>query len=57
MKHFTSVNDVADLGKLIGSALRYKASPLTDKTLGQHKRIGLLFFNPSMHALEYANRR
>ncbi len=48
MKHFTSVNDVADLGKLIESALRYKASPLTDKTLGQHKRIGQLFFNPSM---------
>ncbi len=48
MKHFTSVNDVPNLGKLIESALRYKASPLADKTLGQHKRIGLLFFNPSM---------
>jgi N-succinyl-L-ornithine transcarbamylase len=48
MKQFTSVTDVANLDALVASALRYKASPFADKTLGQGKRIGLLFFNPSM---------
>ena len=48
MKQFTSVKDVSDLNGLIEKALRYKASPLADQTLGKGKRIGLLFFNPSM---------
>jgi N-succinyl-L-ornithine transcarbamylase len=29
-------------------ALTYKQQPLLDKNLGAHKRIGLLFFNPSL---------
>ncbi len=48
MKHFTSVNDVVDLDGLVEKALRYKANPFADKQLGFGKRIGLLFFNPSM---------
>lgn len=48
MKTFTSVSDAPNLEALIASALRYKAEPLADKTLGLGKRIGLLFFNPSM---------
>ncbi len=48
MKTFTSVSDAQNLEALIASALRYKAEPLADKTLGHGKRIGLLFFNPSM---------
>jgi N-succinyl-L-ornithine transcarbamylase len=48
MKKFTSVADVARIDDLVESALRYKANPFADKALGQGKRIGLLFFNPSM---------
>lgn len=48
MKHFTSVNDVANIDHLVADALAYKASPFKDKTLGQNKRVGLLFLNPSM---------
>lgn len=59
MKNFISVNDLvapnAPAGDLINAidalvkqALEYKASPSKDKTLGQGKRIGLLFLNPSM---------
>ncbi len=48
MKTFTSVSDAPNLEALIASALRYKAEPLADKALGLGKRIGLLFFNPSM---------
>lgn len=48
MKHFTSVLDVADINKLVERALVYKANPLFDAGLGNGKRIGLLFMNPSM---------
>jgi N-succinyl-L-ornithine transcarbamylase len=48
MKQFISVEDVADINKLVDKALRYKANPFGDKALGQNKRIGLLFLNPSM---------
>jgi len=48
MKKFTSVKDVSNLEGIVASALRYKADPLADKNLGNGKRIGLLFFNPSM---------
>jgi N-succinyl-L-ornithine transcarbamylase len=33
---------------LVEKALSYKQQPLLDKNLGAHKRIGLLFFNPSL---------
>ncbi len=48
MKNFISVHDVSDINALVKKALAYKASPFADKTLGQNKRIGCLFLNPSM---------
>ena len=48
MKKFISVHDVTDLSALVADALRYKANPHADKTLGSGKRIGLLFLNPSL---------
>ncbi len=48
MKHFLSVNEVANLSELVTSALAYKADPFKDAKLGHHKRLGMLFLNPSM---------
>jgi N-succinyl-L-ornithine transcarbamylase len=48
MKQFISVKDVANINALVKKALYYKQQPLLDKNLGAHKRIGLLFFNPSL---------
>jgi len=48
MKQFLSVHDVQDIDALVAAALAYKAAPLKDKALGNGKRIGLLFLNPSM---------
>lgn len=48
MKNFISIQDVSDINALVKKALGYKASPFMDKTLGQNKRIGCLFLNPSM---------
>lgn len=48
MKNFVSVHDVINLKALLNKAEAYKANPFVDKHLGQGKRIGLLFLNPSM---------
>jgi N-succinyl-L-ornithine transcarbamylase len=48
MKNFISIEDVTNLDHLIAQALRYKRSPFADKLLGQGKKIGLLFLNPSL---------
>jgi N-succinyl-L-ornithine transcarbamylase len=48
MRNFISVHDVDDIDSLVRSALAYKADPLKDKNLAAHKRVGLLFLNPSM---------
>ncbi len=48
MKNFISVKDVSSIHTLISKALAYKLNPFKDKNLGAHKRIGLLFMNPSM---------
>lgn len=48
MHHFTSVKDVPDLRQLVQQALAYKADPYKDSLLGNRKRIGMLFLNPSM---------
>ena len=48
MKNFISAADVTDIDSLVKSALAYKADPLKDKSLGAHKRVGMLFLNPSM---------
>lgn len=48
MKQFISAYDVASIPDLITKGLDYKANPLRDLALGQHKTIGLLFLNPSL---------
>ncbi|MEP6748751.1 MAG: acetylornithine carbamoyltransferase [Bacteroidota bacterium] len=48
MKQFISVHDVPNINAMVQKALAYKANPLKDKALGNNKRIGLLFLNPSM---------
>lgn len=48
MKHFTSVNDIKDLDALLISAKQIKANPHANKTIGENKTLGLLFFNPSL---------
>jgi N-succinyl-L-ornithine transcarbamylase len=48
MKNFLSVHDAGDIDSLIRAGLAYKTAPLKDETLGRGKRIGLLFFNPSL---------
>jgi N-succinyl-L-ornithine transcarbamylase len=48
MKNFLSVEDVSNVKELVQKAISYKADPLSNKTLGSGKRIGLLFLNPSM---------
>jgi N-succinyl-L-ornithine transcarbamylase len=48
MNQFVSVKDVKNINALVAKALEYKANPFKDKALGNHKRIGLLFLNPSL---------
>jgi N-succinyl-L-ornithine transcarbamylase len=48
MQSFISTHDVADIPGLIDLALSYKKNPTVDITLGQGKRLGLLFMNPSL---------
>jgi N-succinyl-L-ornithine transcarbamylase len=48
MKNFISVADVDNLDQLIAKALLYKQNPYGDRLLGQGKKIGLLFLNPSL---------
>ncbi len=48
MKNFISAHDVPDINALVTKALEYKNSPFKSKHLGNYKRMGLLFLNPSM---------
>jgi N-succinyl-L-ornithine transcarbamylase len=48
VKQFISVNDVIDIDDLVRQALTYKTNPLMNQSLGAGKRIGLMFFNPSL---------
>lgn len=48
MKHFLSVDDVAHPDELINRALAFKQRPRQANQLGKGKRLGLLFFNPSL---------
>lgn len=48
MNHFLSVNEVTNLSEIVASALAYKANPFKDAELGNRKRLGMLFLNPSM---------
>jgi N-succinyl-L-ornithine transcarbamylase len=48
MKNFISIGDVSNLDKLVSQAISYKKNPYADRSLGQGKKIGLLFLNPSL---------
>jgi len=48
MKNFLSVKDVSNVDQLVELARSYKTNPLKDQKLGANKRLGLLFFNPSL---------
>lgn len=48
MRNFLSTKDVANINALVQQALQYKANPLKEQQLGENKRIGLLFLNPSL---------
>jgi N-succinyl-L-ornithine transcarbamylase len=48
MLHFTSLKDVLDLHELLREAINIKKQPLALPHLGQHKTLGLMFFNPSL---------
>lgn len=48
MDNFLSVDDVADVSRLMDKALSYKRSPFMDKALGEGRTLGMLFMNPSM---------
>ena len=48
MKQFLTVHDVLQWDALVNKALGYKASPLKDKHLGQNKKLGMVFLNPSL---------
>lgn len=48
MKHFTSVNDVANPRELVQKALELKKNPYAYKQLGTNRTLGLLFFNSSL---------
>ncbi|EOZ93709.1 Ornithine carbamoyltransferase [Indibacter alkaliphilus LW1] len=48
MKHFTKFESKSIADNLIEKALFYKANPRVDKALGEGKRIGCIFLNPSL---------
>lgn len=48
MKNFITVQDVDNIDALVEKALQYKQEPFRDRALGEDKRIGLLFLNPSL---------
>jgi N-succinyl-L-ornithine transcarbamylase len=48
MKNFTSIKDVANLKQLVNQASAIKQDPYVNKSLGENKTLGLLFFNPSL---------
>lgn len=48
MQHYLSIQDIDKLELWITEALRLKKNPLEFQSLGQHKTLGLLFFNNSL---------
>lgn len=48
MKQFISAHDAGNIDDLVRLALSYKAHPFRDKNAGSGKRLGCLFFNPSL---------
>lgn len=48
MKHFTTVNDIANPELLIRDAIQLKSNPYQFNELGKFKTLGLVFLNPSL---------
>jgi N-succinyl-L-ornithine transcarbamylase len=48
MKKFTSINDISEIKDILSLAKKVKQNPLSFKSFGENKTIGLLFFNPSL---------
>lgn len=48
MRQFLSVADVSDVSSIVQEALALKHAPHTHDKLGNHKTLGLLFFNASL---------
>ncbi|MDI9338606.1 MAG: acetylornithine carbamoyltransferase [Alphaproteobacteria bacterium] len=48
MKHFTTLTDTYNFNNLLQLATFYKNNPFIDNHLGKHKRLGLIFLNPSL---------
>ncbi len=48
LPNFTGVTDVNDIDALVQKALYFKNNPYAQQTIGNRKRIGCLFLNPSM---------
>ncbi|WP_027137682.1 N-acetylornithine carbamoyltransferase [Gaetbulibacter saemankumensis] len=48
MKHYTSIHDIDNINSWIEEAKLLKSNPLKNIGLGQHKTLGLLFFNSSL---------
>ncbi|MFK8061347.1 MAG: N-acetylornithine carbamoyltransferase [Polaribacter sp.] len=48
MKHYTSLKDINNINSWIEEAKEIKENPLKNIELGQHKTLGLLFFNSSL---------
>jgi len=48
MKNFTSIKDIFSLSTLLEEAKTIKKNPYDFKSFGEHKTLGMLFFNPSL---------
>ncbi|MCC5936545.1 MAG: N-acetylornithine carbamoyltransferase [Lunatimonas sp.] len=48
MKHFTQFEDQTTAKALIEQALKFKENPRINQAMGQGKRLGLIFLNPSL---------
>ncbi len=48
MNNYFSIEDIDSLSDWVAEAIEMKKTPMSNKTLGVDKTIGLLFFNPSL---------
>jgi len=48
MKHYTAIQDIPDVSKLIKDAVALKSQPYQYEGLGRHKTLVMLFFNSSL---------
>jgi N-succinyl-L-ornithine transcarbamylase len=48
MKQFLSVHDIPNIDEQVQLALQLKANPYQFEQMGKHRRIGIIFLNPSL---------